>query len=419
MPYEKMISGYDMNASKQISDNRIACQSVYIVTFILPEGSLHTPVCKDSMATMRRSVLIPVFSLFLSSSLCVTSQELANVIIANSTGNVGKFHGIYLPNSNKDIVTKARLFAGVMTYDCHLPVPAGINQLKKNGETWALFVTENSNCSIQQALGSTKNSNAEGIILSGSLSTSYDAQVGVNLRPGVQVSSRSGDELLSLLQNSRAPLHVSFVIVSGIMVTTRSANLSKKLFDVGIIFVVLLVLIALLMLTVYTRRRRARVLAAAVELSEKTFEKVTAESLKRLPIKEYKKGSPGCKRDRIRVSTITQRDIQSTEKLECIAQTAHNVCIDVTEEDENTEDNCAICYDEFINMDKQRVLPCDHGDMFHLACIDRWLVQNRTCPICKTNFMYPFGYRGVMKITGTPDEAVTGCETEVLQTTPV
>jgi len=42
---------------------------------------------------------------------------------------------------------------------------------------------------------------------------------------------------------------------------------------------------------------------------------------------------------------------------------------------------CTICIEEFRVGDEQRTLPCFHR--FHKACIDTWLRQNGTCPICK------------------------------------
>merc|ERR1712039_414516 len=44
-------------------------------------------------------------------------------------------------------------------------------------------------------------------------------------------------------------------------------------------------------------------------------------------------------------------------------------------------DRCAVCFEDFCSGEELRVLPCFHR--YHQACIDRWLCQNRACPVCK------------------------------------
>ena len=45
-------------------------------------------------------------------------------------------------------------------------------------------------------------------------------------------------------------------------------------------------------------------------------------------------------------------------------------------------DNCAICIDEFKQSEDVRLLySCRH--VFHVKCVDQWLTDNTTCPICR------------------------------------
>uniref|UniRef100_A0A3P9Q405 RING-type E3 ubiquitin transferase n=1 Tax=Poecilia reticulata TaxID=8081 RepID=A0A3P9Q405_POERE len=42
---------------------------------------------------------------------------------------------------------------------------------------------------------------------------------------------------------------------------------------------------------------------------------------------------------------------------------------------------CSVCINEYTQGNKLRRLPCSHE--FHVHCIDRWLSENNTCPICR------------------------------------
>ena len=43
---------------------------------------------------------------------------------------------------------------------------------------------------------------------------------------------------------------------------------------------------------------------------------------------------------------------------------------------------CIICMDEFNEGEKVTLLPCDH--IFHMECIEKWLLKEKTCPFCKS-----------------------------------
>jgi len=45
------------------------------------------------------------------------------------------------------------------------------------------------------------------------------------------------------------------------------------------------------------------------------------------------------------------------------------------------EEKCPVCFTEFVNGETIRRLPCKH--LFHVSCVDTWLVQNSHCPVCR------------------------------------
>uniref|UniRef100_G3UGR0 Ring finger protein 149 n=1 Tax=Loxodonta africana TaxID=9785 RepID=G3UGR0_LOXAF len=53
-------------------------------------------------------------------------------------------------------------------------------------------------------------------------------------------------------------------------------------------------------------------------------------------------------------------------------------------------ENCAVCIENFKAKDVVRILPCKH--IFHRTCIDPWLLDHRTCPMCKLDVIKALGY---------------------------
>ncbi|XP_078544792.1 E3 ubiquitin-protein ligase RNF128 isoform X2 [Lissotriton helveticus] len=52
-------------------------------------------------------------------------------------------------------------------------------------------------------------------------------------------------------------------------------------------------------------------------------------------------------------------------------------------------DSCAVCIDNYKPNDVVRILTCNH--FFHRACIDPWLLEHRTCPMCKCDILKALG----------------------------
>ncbi|XP_017568865.2 RING finger protein 148 [Pygocentrus nattereri] len=52
---------------------------------------------------------------------------------------------------------------------------------------------------------------------------------------------------------------------------------------------------------------------------------------------------------------------------------------------EAEENNCAVCIDPFKRGDIVTTLPCSH--LFHKTCIEPWLLEHHTCPMCKYDIL--------------------------------
>ncbi|XP_067627482.1 E3 ubiquitin-protein ligase goliath [Eurosta solidaginis] len=61
-----------------------------------------------------------------------------------------------------------------------------------------------------------------------------------------------------------------------------------------------------------------------------------------------------------------------------------------SDEKDLDSDCCAICIEAYKPSDCIRVLPCKHE--FHKNCIDPWLIEHRTCPMCKLDVLKFYGY---------------------------
>ena len=67
----------------------------------------------------------------------------------------------------------------------------------------------------------------------------------------------------------------------------------------------------------------------------------------------------------------------------------HHACMDQEKESERREEllkkgakKCAVCLDVIEDISKARFLTC--MDSFHPECVDPWLKEHDTCPICRT-----------------------------------
>ncbi|KAI3671669.1 hypothetical protein L1987_87409 [Smallanthus sonchifolius] len=56
--------------------------------------------------------------------------------------------------------------------------------------------------------------------------------------------------------------------------------------------------------------------------------------------------------------------------------------------------DCIVCLCEVSRGDEYRKLRnCEHGIQFHAECIDAWLKDHSTCPICRSHIPRPLSQR--------------------------
>ncbi|KAL1546104.1 inositol 3-kinase [Salvia divinorum] len=54
----------------------------------------------------------------------------------------------------------------------------------------------------------------------------------------------------------------------------------------------------------------------------------------------------------------------------------------ITYSDAKAGDTCSVCLADYATGDLLRLLP-DCGHLFHLTCVDPWLLLHSSCPICR------------------------------------
>ncbi|CAO3617686.1 unnamed protein product [Cunninghamella blakesleeana] len=91
---------------------------------------------------------------------------------------------------------------------------------------------------------------------------------------------------------------------------------------------------------------------------------------------------------------------------------------DTIHRNQQGDDECAICLDEYVDGDKIRTLPCRHE--FHAICIDTWLTtRKKFCPICKSNICQtnsPSSQQQVLTSSSSPTSLTTTTTTTTTTT---
>ncbi|XP_006122696.2 RING finger protein 148 [Pelodiscus sinensis] len=91
---------------------------------------------------------------------------------------------------------------------------------------------------------------------------------------------------------------------------------------------------------------------------------------------------------RLRLARIQiERYRQLTDVKKAIGQLELRILKEGDKEADTDAENCVVCLEVYKPKDVVRILRCSH--IFHRLCIDPWLLQHRTCPVCKCDLLKP------------------------------
>eukprot|EP00128_Syssomonas_multiformis_P011935 Colp12_sorted_trinity150504_noHs@31519 len=274
---------------------------------------------------------------------CAFGQYVAEITLIfsdtdhNGTDSVERFEGIYatygpsVPFTGTPLAVTPRVGCMPMTpvftgNETVLPVP------------W-IAIVERGNCRFYDKSVLAKAAGASAVIVvnqqEGDPVIAKADVINYNGIPTVSVSLPVGQRLLA------AGNKTVVVIVGDQFKPVLQFFVSKLFYDVAIFFIVFCGATTLVAAAYYLYRRRQ--VNQASRLKRARQDEI-ADFLKSLPIKTFVKA----------------------ERM-------------AAGEDSNAM--CAICLDEFDDGVQLRALQCRHE--FHVTCIDPWLLEHHTCPLCK------------------------------------
>ncbi|KAE8300294.1 RING finger protein 150 Precursor [Larimichthys crocea] len=212
---------------------------------------------------------------------------------------------------------------------------------------WVALVAAG-NCSYREKIRNVANYNASAVVIynvgsAGANDTITMPHQGTGDVVAIMIPEPRGREIVALLEQH---------IVIMLQITIGTRNLQKYVSRTSVVFVsisfIVLMIISLAWLVFYYIQRFRY--ANARDRNQRRLGDAAKKALSKLQVRTIKKGD---------------------------------------EETESDFDNCAVCIESYKPNDVVRILPCRH--VFHKHCVDPWLQDHRTCPMCKMNILKALG----------------------------
>ncbi|XP_061380801.1 E3 ubiquitin-protein ligase goliath-like isoform X1 [Danaus plexippus] len=217
-------------------------------------------------------------------------------------------------------------------------------------EPW-IAVIRRGNCNFEIKVQNAWRANASAVLIYNDRETTVLEKMKLSVNNGRNISAVftykwKGEEITRLVDNGT---RVVIAIIKGRTLTHINSNINKtSVLFVSISFIVLMV-ISLAWLVFYYIQR-FRYIHAKDRLSKRLC-CAAKKALSKIPVRNLK---------------VDDREVQGDG--EC----------------------CAICIEPYKVSETLRSLPCRHD--FHKSCIDPWLLEHRTCPMCKMDILKYYGF---------------------------
>ncbi|XP_043925531.1 E3 ubiquitin-protein ligase RNF130 isoform X3 [Protopterus annectens] len=209
-----------------------------------------------------------------------------------------------------------------------------------------IALLQRGNCTFREKIIRAASHNATAVIIYNNV-TNEDAVTMTHPGTGeivaIMIKESMGKELLSYIQRN-----VSIFMIIGVGTRNSQKSFSRgSLVFVSISFIVLMIISSAWLIFYFIQKIR---LANARDKSQRRFGDAAKKAISKLTTKTVKKGDKE-----------TGPDF----------------------------DHCAVCIEEYKLNDVVRILPCKH--VFHKTCVDPWLHEHCTCPMCKLNILKALG----------------------------
>ncbi|CAH0561074.1 unnamed protein product [Brassicogethes aeneus] len=235
---------------------------------------------------------------------------------------------------------------------CTLPLMSsnGDGALPLPGEPWIALV-KRGRCSFETKVEHAFHSEASGILIYNDRDSANLDRMSLSTESYRNISAVfiyrwKGEELARLV---RIHEDVSvFITVAG-QTVSRSASINRtSVLFVSITFIILIIISLAWLIFYYVQRFRY---SHARERLSKRLNSAAKKAVCKIPTRTLKSGD---------------KEIQG--EAEC----------------------CPICIEAYKSGDVIRLLPCSHD--YHKVCIDPWLLEHRTCPMCKMDILKHYGF---------------------------